>query len=99
MTVLPITKEDLFELQICRIDEELELDSGRTARILDNSFVEDRRWVATWNLTFAVGDRFYSFNYEVPLTEDQEGSETESTPEGVYEVKPRVIETTIYEKV
>lgn len=83
------------------------LDDVPTARTFDvEDYIEDAdlvenehqysgRWTEHWIAVFRRGDEFVALSYEVPATEYQEGSESESS---VYPVRPVEVTVTRYEK-
>lgn len=56
--------------------------------VLANRFVESRSWVEVWELVWSENDGkdLFSYYYEEPATEMQEGSEAEFDPELIRDV-------------
>jgi hypothetical protein len=62
---------------------------------VSNTYVDSGRWVEYWTMVWREDDKFFAYDYEVPATEMQEGSEEEFDARNIYEVEP--VEVTVVE--
>lgn len=77
MATSQITNEDEFEGIRYQTVGDTTYSSGVV--VLQNEYVESRRWVEVWELVWSENDGqdIFSYYYEEPATERQEGSEAE----------------------
>lgn len=86
MTTSRILTEDDFEE--IRYQSEGDATYSTGIVVLANTFVESRSWVEVWELVWSENDGkdLFSYYYEEPATEMQEGSEAEFDPELIRDV-------------
>lgn len=61
-------------------------DTGVT--VLENELIDTTRWTEIYRLVWSEGEHFFSYLYDQPATELQEGSESEFDSRLIKEVKP-----------
>lgn len=92
MTNSLITNEEDFD----------DLISGYSdlGKVVENEHIDSGRWVeyytVVWQETHENGERYFSYDYERPSTEMQEGSESEFDASGIKEVFPYEVVITKY---
>lgn len=69
-------------------------DDGIT--VLENEHIDSTRWTEVYRLVWSEGEHFFSYLYDVPSTEYQEGSESEFDPRNIVPVKPVEVTVTKY---
>lgn len=67
MIIMKFTKEFL----LCIVFDDFYDDMN--IKVISNTFVDSRRWVNEYRMVFKYEDKFYSFTYDVPATEGQDG--------------------------
>lgn len=94
------TPEDMREASYGLVDKTFETESGLGLSVVEENLFDERRWVSVHEIIFTTSpDDYFGFLIERPLTEYQEGSETEPDPKDIYRVKPVEKTVTVYEKV
>lgn len=68
-------------------------------KVVENEHIESRRWVEVWRLVWSEdnGETFFAYYYELPASENQEGSESEFDAAGIYSVKAKTVMVVKYE--
>lgn len=61
-------------------------DTGIT--VLENELFDTTRWMEIHRIVWSEGEHYFSYLYEKPATENQEGSESEFDPRDICEVRP-----------
>jgi hypothetical protein len=61
-------------------------DTGVT--VLENELIDTTRWMEIYRIVWSEGENFFSYLYDQPATEYQEGSESEFDPRLIKEVRP-----------
>lgn len=69
-------------------------DDGIT--VLENEHIDSSRWTEIYQLVWSEGENYFSYVYDVPSTEYQEGSESEFDARNISEVKPVQVTVTKY---
>lgn len=69
-------------------------DTGIT--VLENEHIDSSRWTEIYRIVWSEGENYFSYVYDVPSTEYQEGSETDFDPRGIKEVRPEQVVVTKY---
>lgn len=68
--------------------------------VVENEHVGSGRWVeyytAVWKETHENGERYFSYDYDTPSTEAQEGSESDFDADAIKEVFPYEVVVTKY---
>lgn len=72
-------------------------DTGIT--VLENELVDTTRWTEIYRLVWSEGEHFFSYLYDMPATEHQEGSESEFDQRLIKEVRPVEVKTIQYVEV
>lgn len=70
-------------------------DDGIT--VLENEHIDSSRWTEIYRLVWSEGENYFSYVYDVPSTEYQEGSESEFDARNIVPVKP--VEVTVIKYV
>ena len=70
-------------------------DTGIT--VLENEHIDSSRWTEIYRLVWSEGENYFSYVYDVPSTEYQEGSESEFDARNIVAVKP--VEVTVIKYV
>lgn len=72
-------------------------DTGIT--VLENEIFDTTRWTEIYRLVWSEGEHFFSYLYDLPATELQEGSESEFDPRLIKEVQPLEVKVIQYVEV
>lgn len=67
--------------------------------VLENEYVDSSRWYEIHRIVWHEHHgNTYAYDYEIPATEYQEGSESEFDPSQIYEVTARLVQVIQYTK-
>jgi len=63
-------------------------DPNTGITVLENELIDTTRWMEIHRIVWSEGEHFFSYLYDKPATEYQEGSESDFDPRLIKEVKP-----------
>jgi hypothetical protein len=93
-----LTEDDFENIRYQSVDDTT-YSSGVV--VLANEYVESRRWFEVWELIWSENDGkdLFSYYYQEPATEYQEGSEDEFDPDLIREVVAEEVTVIKYTRV
>lgn len=95
MTKTPLVTQDQLEEMLRAWNGNPTKPSGFV--MVEDQMLDQHRWVTVHERVFRTPEgRFFSFYYETPNTEMQEGSESTVDPSDVFEVIPEEVVTVVY---
>lgn len=80
-----VNKDDFDDLTYSSLNV---FDPNTGITVLANEHIDSGRWTEFYRLVWSEGENYFSYVYDVPSTEYQEGSESEFDVRKIQEVRP-----------